>query len=175
MRLRSVTIRNFRALADITVELDETTVLIGENNSGKTSFLDALRLCLGQGAFRRGDIFDDYDHHLASDGAQIGDAGVTEIILRFAETTVGEWPPEVLQAITEVIAIDSECNQVNLRVKSTRDARTGEMASAWEFLDHAGNALRPKRAVSFILRDLQQLKPFFYLPALRDATREFQP
>jgi predicted ATP-dependent endonuclease of OLD family len=42
MKLRSVTVKNFRALADVTVELDDTTVLIGENNSGETSFLEAL-------------------------------------------------------------------------------------------------------------------------------------
>jgi predicted ATP-dependent endonuclease of OLD family len=33
MRLKSVTIKNFRALANVTVELDDTTVLIGENNT----------------------------------------------------------------------------------------------------------------------------------------------
>jgi putative ATP-dependent endonuclease of the OLD family len=100
MRLRSVTVKNFRALVDVTVDLDETTVLIGENNTGKTSFLEALKLCLAQGASRRGDIFDDYDHHLSSDQAQIGDSGDTEVILRFAESTLGEWPPEVTQAIS---------------------------------------------------------------------------
>jgi putative ATP-dependent endonuclease of OLD family len=93
MKLLSVTVKNFRALKDVTVELDDTTVLIGENNSGKTSFLEALKLCLAQGASRRGDLFDDYDHHLSSDQAQVGDAGDTEIVLRFAEATVGEWVP----------------------------------------------------------------------------------
>ena len=49
------------------------------------------------------------------------------------------------------------------------------MAPVWEFLDEAGHVLRPKRSVSYVLRDLQQLKPFFYLSAVRDASREFQP
>jgi putative ATP-dependent endonuclease of OLD family len=175
MRLRTVTIKNFRALANVTVELDDTTVLIGENNSGKTSFLEALKLCLSQGASRRGDIFDDYDHHLASEQAQVGEAGDTEIILRFAESAAGEWPEEVTQAITEAIVLDGELKQVTLRVKSSRDAKTGEMNPVWEFLNAGGDPLRPKRSVTFVLRDLQQLKPFFYLSAVRDATREFQP
>lgn len=175
MWLRSVTITNFRALSDVTVDLDDTTVLIGENNSGKTSFLEALRLCLTQGVARRGEFFDDYDHHLPSDQARIGDAGDTEITLRFSEKAVGEWPAEVVQAIPEVIALNGDLQQVTFRVRSTKDPKTGEMSPTWEFLDAAGNALRPKRPIGFVLRDLQELKPFFYLAALRDATREFQP
>jgi putative ATP-dependent endonuclease of OLD family len=175
MRLRSVTVKNFRALGDVTVDLDGTTVLIGENNSGKTSFLEAVRLCLTQGVSRRGDVFDDYDHHLPSEHAQIGDAGDTEIILRFAEAAVGEWPAEVTQAIPEAITLDGDLQQVTLRVRSAKDPKSGEMSPGWEFLDAAGDALRPKRPIGFLLRDLQQLKPFFYLSAVRDATREFQP
>jgi putative ATP-dependent endonuclease of OLD family len=175
MQLRSVTIKNFRALADVTVDLDDTTVLIGENNTGKTSFLDALKLCLAQGVSRRGDTFDDYDHHLSSEEAQVGDAGETEIILRFAETAMGEWSTDVVQAVSDAITLVGDLQQITLRVKSCKDAKTGEMGTTWEFLNPAGDALRPKRAVSFVLRDLQQLKPFFYLSAVRDATREFQP
>lgn len=174
MRLQSVTIKNFRALANITVDLDETTVLIGENNSGKTSFLDALKLCLAQGASRRGDLFDDYDHHLSSDQAEIGDAGDTEVVLKFAETTLGEWPNEVVQAISEAITLVGDLQQVVLRVKSARSP-TGEMRTQWEFLDPMGNVLKPRRPAGVVLRDLQQLKPFFYLSAVRDAVREFQP
>ena len=92
MRPHQVTIRNFRALANVTVDLDETTVLIGENNTGKTAFLEALKLCLSSAASRRADVFDDFDHHLSSDQAGVGDAGDTEIVLRFGETTIGEWP-----------------------------------------------------------------------------------
>lgn len=175
MRLRSVTIKNFRALANVTVELDETTVLIGENNTGKTSFLEALKLCLAQGASRRGDLFDDYDHHLASDQSQVGDAGDTEITLRFAESAVGEWTNDVVQAISEAVTLDGDLQQVVLRVKSAKDAQTGEMTAKWEFLDPQGNPLKPRRPAGVVLRDLQQLKPFFYLSAVRDAAREFQP
>lgn len=177
MKLRSVTVRNFRALGDVTVDLDDTTVLIGENNTGKTSFLEALRLCLATGAVRRGEVFDDYDHHLSSDEAQVGDAGDTEIILRFAETKVDEWSAEVVQALSDAVVLDGDgdLKQVTLRVKSSKDSVTREMTPVWEFLDASGSPLRPKRPTNFILRDLQQLKPFFYLSAVRDPAREFQP
>ena len=46
MRLTNITIRNFRCVRDLTLDLDETTVLIGENNTGKTAVLEAVRTCL---------------------------------------------------------------------------------------------------------------------------------
>lgn len=42
-------VRDFRSLANIEVELNDLTVLIGANNAGKTSFLDALFAAIGSG------------------------------------------------------------------------------------------------------------------------------
>jgi len=44
-----VRVKNFRCLREIEVLLTPTTVLIGENNAGKTSFLDALFAAIGSG------------------------------------------------------------------------------------------------------------------------------
>src|SRR5712672_976002 len=42
--LTKLTIRNFKRLASVEVELGQNVVLIGPNNSGKTSALQALTL-----------------------------------------------------------------------------------------------------------------------------------
>ena len=47
--IKEVRIRNFRCLLSVDVELDKLTVLIGQNNSGKTSFLNALFAAIGAG------------------------------------------------------------------------------------------------------------------------------
>lgn len=44
-----VRVLNFRCLREIEIPLGPTTVLIGENNSGKTSFLEALHAAIGNG------------------------------------------------------------------------------------------------------------------------------
>lgn len=44
-----VRVSNFRSLANIEVELGDLTVLIGANNAGKTSFLDAMFAAVGAG------------------------------------------------------------------------------------------------------------------------------
>ncbi|MDD3182284.1 MAG: AAA family ATPase [Alphaproteobacteria bacterium] len=52
MRLETVSIRNFRLLRRVSVDLARgktTTVLVGPNNSGKTSVMEALRLFVGTG------------------------------------------------------------------------------------------------------------------------------
>lgn len=176
MRLSKVELKNFRALTDVVVELDDTTVLIGENNSGKTSFLEALKMCLTIPMSKRAETFDDYDHHLPSLQAKLGDAGDTAITLHFTESAPDEWDAKVMQMLDGVINVNGDLSSVVIRLSSKRDATAGEMQQSWEFLDNSGNPHRPRgRNVGQILRDLQQIKPFFYLSAMRDAGREFQP
>ena len=48
IRIEAVRVRGFRALRDVCVRLDaETTVLVGENNTGKSAFLEALDVAVG--------------------------------------------------------------------------------------------------------------------------------
>jgi putative ATP-dependent endonuclease of the OLD family len=48
MRLSRVIIEHFRGIRRLSLKLDHVTVLIGENNHGKTSVFDALCCCLGR-------------------------------------------------------------------------------------------------------------------------------
>jgi len=47
--IKEVRIRNYRCLRSVDVELDLLTVLIGQNNAGKTSFLNAVFAAIGAG------------------------------------------------------------------------------------------------------------------------------
>lgn len=47
--ITDVRVSNFRSLANVEVEFGDLTVLIGANNAGKTSFLDALFSAVGAG------------------------------------------------------------------------------------------------------------------------------
>lgn len=47
--ITDVRVSNFRSLANVEVGLNDLTVLIGANNAGKTSFLDALFAAIGSG------------------------------------------------------------------------------------------------------------------------------
>ena len=55
--IKTVRISGFRGLENIQVELEQTTILTGMNNTGKTSFLKALQLALGNRQFITQDDF----------------------------------------------------------------------------------------------------------------------
>ncbi len=48
IRLQSIRIKGFRGFKNIEVDFDNTTVLVGINNSGKTTILKALQLARKQ-------------------------------------------------------------------------------------------------------------------------------
>lgn len=57
MYLRTLRIVGFRCIADLTIHFSSgLNILIGENNAGKTTVIDALRICLTYGQLRR-DVF----------------------------------------------------------------------------------------------------------------------
>ena len=55
--IKNVRIAGFRGLENIEVALEQTTILTGMNNTGKTSFLKALQLALGNRQFVTQDDF----------------------------------------------------------------------------------------------------------------------
>ncbi|MDP8234418.1 MAG: AAA family ATPase [Candidatus Saelkia tenebricola] len=55
--IKSVRIYGFRGLQNVEIELEPITVLTGMNNSGKTSFLKALQVALGNRSFISQDDF----------------------------------------------------------------------------------------------------------------------
>jgi len=71
---------------------------VGENNTGKTALLDALRIILTRSS-ARGIPFDEYDYHMStkSDSPQASEGIIIE--LWFREDAPDEWPDSLIQAI----------------------------------------------------------------------------
>ncbi len=59
MRMTKLTISNYRALRDVSIPLSHFVCLIGENNSGKSSFLQALSLFFSGSKLSSTDYFDE--------------------------------------------------------------------------------------------------------------------
>lgn len=174
MFLKRIDISRFRGICQLSLQLDQTTVLIGENNTGKSTILDALQLALGGASARDRIKFAEYDHHLAKSVGQAADGDTIEIVLHFAEQSDGEWPAGIAQQLSEVIQYDDGGRQsVILRVQSKYDASTSESTPEWDFLDLKMQRL-PVKALQY-RRSLQSLVPVFYLKSIRDTDREFRP
>ena len=176
MRLSKVRIRNFRCIRDISVDLDDTTLLIGENNSGKTAFLDAVRICLGQLRTRSGRVFQEYDYHLRDESATPKDSEAIVIDLSFIEPEPGSWRDELIQDLGTVAVLDDDDRyRVQFRLTSSFDPENNDFMSEWGFLDAQGNQLGGSASSVSQLNTLQRLAPVFYLSALRDAAAHFAP
>lgn len=173
MKLTTVQVRNFRCISDLSVDLDETTVLIGENNSGKTAFLEAIRICLERLRGRNRGPFSEYDYHLPDSTLAPADAAPIEITLSFVETDAAPWSEGVVQALRDLFVRDADDQRcVTLRVTSSFDRAGAEFVTDWDFLDADGNPLAAGKAVGQ-LGTFQRLSPSFYLSALRDASKHF--
>ena len=175
MIVDEIEINNFRGIRNLSLKLGETTVLIGENNTGKSTILAALEFCLSRNLNRKGSTFSEYDYHLPEKASQPMDSEGIEITLRFLEQVENEWPDEILQTLGNVIQIGDDGKQsIILRVQSRYDEVLDDFVTSWRFLDIAGNELVAARD-PFNLNALQQLSPVFYLSALRDSAQEFRP
>jgi putative ATP-dependent endonuclease of OLD family len=171
MLLKKLTIENFRGIASLELDLDPITVLIGENNTGKTSVLEAVHICLARALSRRSAAFDEYDFHVASAGSAI--PAPIQVTLRFEENTVDEWPDELVQAFSNVIQTLAGGQQaIIFRVKITLEPVTKDITLEWMFLDLVGNTLITARQPK-LLSDLQLFTPAFLLTAVRDAAQQF--
>ena len=174
MRISAVRIRNFRGIRNLELELGKVTVLIGENNSGKTSVLDALKLCLRDLGPRRRVVFNGLDFHLAESQSEPSFADPIEIEVRFSDLPDEEWDDELVGRLNRagILQIDDEGrNHVRLRVTCEYDQSSRDFSHQPSFLDLEGDPL--SRASARALTVLQDEIRYYYLTALRDAARHF--
>ena len=173
MTITSVRIRNFRGIRDLYLELDDVTILIGENNSGKTSVLDALKLCLRDLGPRRRVVFDALDFHLPDDRTDPPSAEPIQIDITFSEQEVGQWGDDLTGRLARagILQVDGDRGHVLLRVTCAYDPKDRDFTHAWFFLDLKGNRLT--RVVAGALTQLQREVAYFYLTGLRSAADHF--
>lgn len=174
MKLRRLQIENFRGITSLDLALGDTTVLIGENNTGKTAVLDALRFALRDVRSRRGCAFDAYDFHLPSATSEPTSSPAIGIRLTFREDVAGDWGDKRLARLdrAKIAQIDSNgCATVILKVGARFDATKQEFVQDWEFQNLDGAQLTGVADIAVGM--LQSEVSYYYLAALRDAARHF--
>lgn len=174
MKISTIRIENFRGIRRLNLELDDVTVLIGENNSGKTSVLDAIRICLRRLGPRRRVVFDTLDFHLPDVGAEPSSSDSIGIEVTFSERTPDDWSRKLVGRLNRegILQVDDDgCSHVLLRVTCAYDPTTRDFVQNWSFLNLSRQSLpgAKGRALSSVQREVS----YFYLPALRDAARHF--
>jgi putative ATP-dependent endonuclease of OLD family len=174
MKLKAVHIQNFRGIKNLELDLDDLVVLIGENNTGKTAILHAIRLCLRDLGPRRSIVFDAFDFHLKDEHAKPSSADPIAITITFAEDAAGEWDTARQRRLKDIIYVvdpASGRSAVTLRVSCSYNLTARDFDQTWDFLNKAGQAL-PSKSEAY-LGVLQREVAYFLLDALRDAGRNF--
>src|SRR4051794_40263152 len=102
MLLRSARIENFRAIRSATIHFDATTVLIGENDCGRSSVMEAIALALGWNSHESAFGFQPYHAHRGELGSG-SDAAPISIALELCEGVRNEWRGEEFLALRRAL------------------------------------------------------------------------
>lgn len=165
MYLERMTIKNFRCIKDATIYFNEgLNILIGENNSGKTTILDALRLAFSYGKQWR-DIYVSADDDFYIDKNDLGaKENDIELHLYFKIQR-----PEEAGIFIDLLAINDEGNQeLQLHFRYFIQEKNGVKkirCRAWGG-ENEGQLINP---------EVLELIYYIYLGALRDAVQQLRP
>jgi putative ATP-dependent endonuclease of OLD family len=150
--------------------------LIGENNTGKTAILDALRFALKDIRSRKGCAFDTYDFHLAAADSEPSAAPNIHIRVTFKEDIAGEWGAPLLSSLQRARILQSDDDgkgTVIFEVSGGFDPAARDFSHNWCFINLQGQELTGISDTA--LSTLQNAISYYYLAALRDAGRHFDP
>jgi len=174
MQLRRIEIENFRGITKLDLPIGNTTVLIGENNTGKTAVLEALKFALRNIKNRRGCAFEEYDFHLPNSSSDPSDAPAISIRLTFKEDQPGDWDDKQVAKLNraKILQLDENgCSLVILKVGAKFDAVSQDFIQDWAFQNTQGIALTGLSDSSLSI--FHSEVSYFYLSALRDASKQF--
>lgn len=168
MLVSKIKIENFRGVDQLEIDLASSTLLIGANNVGKTTVLQAIDAVLGRQS-GRGRRFSDYDHRRSGSDRDLPDGHRVALTITVEEDPADPWPLEFRQALTEVIQLVGNTRSVIVQARDTYDAESREFRPETVFLNNEGDDLpnNPQRA-------LRRFLPAFYLPAERSASSDFR-
>lgn len=173
MHISRIVIENFRCIRALDVRLNPTTVIIGENNAGKSTLLDAIKLALGRRWGRSGQTgFNEYDFPMTQSGQPKPNILIK---LWFTEASSGEWPQSLLDDLLAIIRLDpvTNLNSICLQVTCSFENVTKSVEPSWVFLNIDDEPFSGAGARNQNLSKFFDYSPCFSLAAMRDANVEF--
>ncbi|MBA7517213.1 hypothetical protein ES705_09266 [subsurface metagenome] len=173
MYISKVELHNFRSHKNTLIELSETNVLIGQNNTGKTAFLDAVNHAIG----RRKGVPSEDDFYASEDKFDPKNSDPIRIILEFRETKDNRFSDNVSYIFDKAIQFDEEqypddpIKYLRMCYEVKYDKERDRYVDERYFVD-INNKKLPKDSV--VKRNHSSFFPFFYLTTLRDINTEIK-
>lgn len=162
-RVEITNFRNFQALA---VELQPTIVIVGENRSGKSNFIEALRLVLDPSlpdssrSLRAEDFWDGLDHPFAGNTIEVK-VFLRGLDMKAAKSVLSDCVVEQ-QPLTARLTF-------SYRPRATINATDAAREADYEFIVYGGSDEKNR-----IGPEVRKWIALVVLPALRDAETDLQ-
>ena len=166
MYFSKLKISNFRAIKETEIQFQKgVNIIIGENNSGKTAIIDALRICLGYGKPENPLYIKDSDLHInQNDPSEINDEIQFDLIFEIEDSKEKQCFYDFLSQ--DPNDADKQTIQLHLKFRRlTSGSRSYFKRTIWGG-DNEGQLI-PHEALEEIF--------FIYLDPLRDAVRSLRP
>lgn len=163
MKLKSIYIKNFRNINELKLDFSDFTVLVGENNIGKTNILMALYkiLKMDESPYKVG--FSEEDFYLDDSTNKRSDEIVIELI--FEELDEND------KTVFFSKGIDLNTNQIAIKLEAKWEEANND-ASVEIYYHRLDDDENPK-GYQFQLNDKKYI-PFYYINAYRDIWKETQ-
>ena len=164
MFLKKFNIKNYRCIKDASIDLNKgVNILIGENNSGKTAVLNALRICLSYGKQWRDIWVSVNDFHLDKNDP---DAEIEDIEFHLFFEIENAVETGIYNDFLSVG--DGGKQELQLHFRYYIDERSGVKKVRYNVWggDNEGQSITP---------DVLDLIYFIHLDALRDAVHHLRP
>ncbi len=164
MFLKRFEVKNYRCIKDATIDFNEgVNILIGENNSGKTAVLDALRVCLSYGKQWRDIWVSVNNFHLNKNNP---DADIEDIEFHLYFEIQDEVEAGIYNDFLSVGEDDKQELQIHFRYYiEVRNGIKKVRYNVWGG-DNEGQPITP---------NVLDLIYFIHLDALRDAVHHLRP
>lgn len=163
MYIEKLEIENFRIFGE-KVEIffqKGLNMLIGENNSGKTAIIDAIRLVMSLGTYKRNLYMDESDFHVNEYGIRSLEAKISIYFNDLNENQKSE-----LLYLSDVIDLTSSNAEIHVNYTLYLNNK-GEYRVKEEVFGYKEQTIPDKEC-------LQKLTSI-YMPALRNAEKDMQP
>lgn len=180
MHISKVEIYNFRAHKETIVNLSDVNILIGINNSGKTSFLDAINLAIGYPFKTR--VITEEDFHADTPSFSPGDCKPIKIVLefregynenkRFSENIVNDFDGIIQDDNTVVPEGEEPIKFIRLAFEAFYNKDKAKVESKRYFLRSNGSIIDEKTLLP--RKHHYSYFPALYLQTLRDIGSELK-
>lgn len=173
MYISKVEIHNFRSHKNTLIELSKTNVLIGQNNTGKTAFLDAVNYAIG---VKKGIPSED-DFYASEEKFDPKNSDPIRIVLEFRETKDNRFSDKVMYIFDRAIQYDEEqCPEDPIKyIRMCYEFKYDKERDRYDDERHFVNLNNKKLPKdSAVKREHLLFSPFFYLTTLRDINKEIK-